>query len=271
MLEIAEDLELPDSLAAQWYSHGYYGSTSHNAKAVYQRYLGWYDSNPGHLHPFPPAESGRRYVDFMGGADAVVEKARAAFDAGEYRWVAEVLTHVVFAEPDHRGAALLQADAFEQLGYQCENPTWRNEYLMGAFELRHGVADLGKIQLVTLDVLSAMTAQMVFDYLGIRLNGDAAQANPISLVWTVTDGADAGDYALEVRNGCLIYTLGKRLPGATTVRSPSKALAAMAFGVLDVDAAIKSGDFTIDGDAAPVTALIDMLDDFKFWFNIVQP
>ena len=138
--EIAEEIELPPSLASEWHCREYYGSVSHNVKAIYQRYMGWFDGNPAHLWEHPPVEGARRYVEFMGGAGAVLEKARESFEAGDYRWVAEVLGHVVFADPGNEEARRLQADALEQLGYGAENATWRNFFLMGAKELREGVS-----------------------------------------------------------------------------------------------------------------------------------
>ncbi|MDN4597173.1 alkyl/aryl-sulfatase [Leifsonia virtsii] len=273
MPEIAEELRLPAGLDREWYSHGYYGSLSHNAKAVYQRYLGWYDSHPAHLNQLPPAEAGPRYVEYMGGADAVVEKARVAYDAGDYRWVAEVLTHVVFADPSNRAAALLQADAFEQLGYQSENPTWRNEYLMGALELRNGVRNLGDIQLATPDVFAAMSPEMILDFAGIKLDAGRTGDEPFALGWTVTD-ADGGPatFLLEVRNGVLVYTRDGLLDGTVARASSSKAaLAAALFGGRSLDDLVGSGDASVEGDRAAVDRLFGMLDDFPLWFPIVQP
>ncbi|MEL7209676.1 MAG: alkyl sulfatase dimerization domain-containing protein, partial [Actinomycetota bacterium] len=140
--EIAEEIELPPGLWADWSCHGYYGTLSHNVRAVYQRYLGWYDGHPASLEPHPPVEAARRYVEFMGGMDDLLGKARASYDEGDYRWVAEVLRHAVFADPGHVGARRLQADAFEQLGYQAEAGPWRDVYLMGAQELRSGTLDV---------------------------------------------------------------------------------------------------------------------------------
>src|SRR5690606_34336859 len=124
--------DLPPGLRTEFHARGYYGTVNHNVKAVYQRYLGWFDGNPANLHPLPPEEAGRRYVELMGGADAVLAAGRAAFERGEYRWVAQLVNHLVFAEPDHREARELQADALEQLGYQAESGPWRNFYLTGA-------------------------------------------------------------------------------------------------------------------------------------------
>jgi alkyl sulfatase BDS1-like metallo-beta-lactamase superfamily hydrolase len=126
MLEVAENIKLPKSLSNEWHLRGNYGSLNHNAKAVYQKYIGFYDGNPASLHQLPPEDAGKKYVEFMGGAEAVLEKARASFDKGDYRWVAQVVNHVVFAEPDNMEARALQADALEQLGYQAESAPWRN-------------------------------------------------------------------------------------------------------------------------------------------------
>ncbi|ARJ03879.1 alkyl sulfatase [Cnuibacter physcomitrellae] len=271
MVEIAEQLTLPPGLDEQWYSHGYYGSLNHNAKAVYQRYLGWYDSHPAHLHALPPEEAGARYTEFMGGPDAVVEKARVSFDAGDYRWVAEVLTHVVFSHPDHREAALLQADALEQLGYQSENGTWRNEYLAAALELRHGVRDLGSVELATPDVFAAMTPEMIFDYAGIKLNGPAVSTVDATIGWTITDAPDGpANYLLELRNGVLIYTAGAPLDAVDARASSTKAkLAEALFGRHGLPSPDDGID--VEGDRATLEQLFSSLDDFPLWFTIVQP
>ena len=137
--EIAEAIDLPPGLAERWSVRGYYGTVSHNVKAVYQRYLSWYDGNPCNLHPLPPAPAARKFVEYMGGAAAVIARAKADFAKGEFRWVAQVMKEVVFAEPDNIEARALCADALEQMGYQAESATWRNAFLYGAQELRHGV------------------------------------------------------------------------------------------------------------------------------------
>ena len=137
--ECAERIRLPSSLAKEWFNRDFYGTVNFNVKAVYQRYLGWFDANPAHLHPLPPQEASRKYVEYMGGAGAVLARAREDLRKGEYRWVAQAVNHVVFAEPENREARELQADVLEQLGYQSESPVWRNFYLSGARELRDGV------------------------------------------------------------------------------------------------------------------------------------
>ncbi|NCX32239.1 MAG: MBL fold metallo-hydrolase, partial [Actinobacteria bacterium] len=137
-LEIAEELTLPPEFQAHEHTRGFYGDLVHNAKAVYQRYLSWYDGNPANLHKLPPAVVGKRYVELAGGAAALLRHAEAAFERGDYRWVAELVNHLVFAEPTNTAARSLQARALEQLGYQAESATFRNAYLMGAMELRQG-------------------------------------------------------------------------------------------------------------------------------------
>jgi len=142
--EIAERLQLPSSLANQWANHEYYGTVRHNAKAIYRKYLGWYDDNPANLDPLPPVEAAKKYVAYMGGADTVIRRAREDFRKGEYRFVAEVANQLVFADPTNQEARDLAADAYEQLGYLAESATWRSAYLYGAYELRHGAAKVGR-------------------------------------------------------------------------------------------------------------------------------
>ena len=155
ILEIPEIIELPAELFRAWYNRGYYGSVNHNVKAVYQRYLGFFDGNPANLHPLPPEAAGKLYVDLAGGADALLAKARRAYDEGNYRWVAQVVNHLVFADPDNQAARQLQAGALEQMGYQAESGPWRNFYLSGAKELRDGVLDLPAPKAVSPDTVRA--------------------------------------------------------------------------------------------------------------------
>ena len=182
--EIAEDLRLPAEFD-QSHSRGYYGSVSQNAKSVYNRYLGWYDANPANLNPLPPVEAGSNYVEFMGGAEAVLAKAKASYDNGEYRWVAQVVNHVVFADPENVAARALQADALEQMAYQSEAATWRNAYLMGARELREGTPKGG--QITTQDMSHAMQASHLFDILGVRFDPDAFTNGPFTINVHFTD------------------------------------------------------------------------------------
>ena len=182
--EIAAQMRLPVEFNES-HVQGYYGTVSHNCRSVYNRYLGWYDGNPANLDPLPPVEAGANYLEFMGGTDAVLAKARESFERGEYRWVAQVVNHVVFADPQNREARSLQANALEQLGYQSESATWRNAYLMGAKELREGTPDWGRVP--TRDMSQAMSAEHLFDVIGIRFDPDAFDVGPVTFNVHLTD------------------------------------------------------------------------------------
>ncbi|MCF2530367.1 alkyl/aryl-sulfatase [Yinghuangia soli] len=214
LIEVAEDLDqsLPPNLANQWYNHGYYGTTNHNIKAVYQRYIGWFDGNPAHLHNLPPEKVGPRYVAAIGTADDVIRIAKKAFldpvnGVDDYRWAAELLTHVVFADPGNIAARELQADVLEQLGYQAESGPWRNFYLAGAEELRYRKNPPAVPGRLTPGMLEAMPIDMVFDYLGIRLYGSKVNDQPMLLGFMITDGVEGDplDNTLQLRNSVLVY------------------------------------------------------------------
>ncbi|WP_304188144.1 alkyl/aryl-sulfatase, partial [Phenylobacterium aquaticum] len=190
-LEIAERMALPPSLAAEWHTRGYYGTLSHNTKAVYQRYLGWFDGNPANLHKHPPVEAGQRYVDLAGGGEALLAKARAAFEAGDYRWVAELANHLVFAEPDNMEARDLQADALEQMGYQAESAPWRDFYLTGAQELRHVRPAPTSPRQGAAGQLRTLPADQLLDSLSVRLNGETIGRAEPAMTLTFTDVAES--------------------------------------------------------------------------------
>jgi len=270
MNEIAESLTLPDTLAEEFYNRDYYGTVSHNAKAVYQRYLGWFDGNPAHLHPLPPTDAARRYVDYMGGADEVLRKARESFERADYRWVAEVVNHVVFADPTNTEARHLQADTLEQLGYQAESGPWRDFYLSGAQELRDGLLGIGGGSTASPDVVQAMTTEMLFDYLAVRLNGPEAAGRTVELAVEVTDRDEV--WLLGLQNGTLRSVAGRR-PDApvATLRLTHDALAALATGRTTWEELVEGGGFEVDGDRAAVDGLVSLFDTFAFWFDIVTP
>ncbi|GAA2144132.1 alkyl sulfatase dimerization domain-containing protein [Kitasatospora kazusensis] len=203
--EIAERLQLPPALERAWHTHGYYGSVSHNVKAVYQRYLGWFDGNPAHLWEHPPVESAARYVEFMGGADEVLRRARHSYEQGDFRWVVQVVDHVVFADPGNADARSLQADALEQLGYGSENGTWRNFYLSGAHELRHGSVGTPATAAAP-DLIGALTLDQLFDSLAIRIDGPGSWDADVTVRWHL--GGGAGPYTLRLYNGVLTHVAG---------------------------------------------------------------
>lgn len=269
MNEIAETLTLPPGLSQEWYNRGYYGSVSHNSKAVYQRYMGWYDSNPADLNPLPPVEAAKKYVEFMGGENQVLTNAKKSIAAGEYRWAAEVLKHVVFADPKNQTARDLQADAFEQLGYQSENATWRNEYLMGAYELRHGIPNNPPISTASVDMVEAMDPELILDYMGVRLNTDKALNKNIHINWKLPEGTE---YGIELRNSVIIYNMNKSTAPADAVLMADK----MSFSRLFMQGeplknVMASSAMKISGDPEKIKELQDMLDVFPGMFNIVTP
>ncbi|QNP74689.1 MBL fold metallo-hydrolase [Streptomyces roseirectus] len=272
--EIAELIELPESLDAYWANRGTYGATRHNVKAVYQRYLGWFDGNPAHLDPLPPAQAGRRYVELMGGIDAVLAHARTAHDTGEDRWAAELLAHALAADPGHRPARLLQADVLEQLGYRSEAAPWRNFYLVGAHELRHGAPAArpsGGPGLV-----SGMTTAMLLDYMAIRLNGPAAAGLRLRIGLDVTPehlgGPTEDRLLIVVENGVLRHTPPPSLPEpTTTLRATRPALAALAHGTAHLDELLTDNTAEVIGDRTALDTLLGLLDTFTGTFEVVTP
>ena len=266
--EIAERLTLPPSLARTWYLRGYYGTFSHNSKAVYQRYLGWYDANPANLNPLPPVERGRKYVEYMGGAAAVVARARQDYARGEYRFVAEAMSHVVFADPSDAEARQLGADALEQLGYAAESATWRNAYLLGALELRKGVATSTARAPLSPDVLRAMSVEQLFDLLAVRLNGDRAEGKRLVINWVFPDRS----YVLNLENCALTYLADRRRDGAdATIMLDRAALNRIILRELPIPEAIQSGQIRSEGDLAKLAELFGLFDEFTLMFEIVEP
>jgi len=270
MLEIAEEIELPKELDREWYNRGYYGTISHDAKAIYQKYLGWFDGNPANLHPLPPEEAARRYVEFMGGADAVLSRAREAYANGEYRWVAEVVNHLVFAQPDNREARELQADALEQLGYQAESGPWRNFYLTGALELRGDVVRVEQAKTGSDDAIAAMEVGLLFDYMAVRLNGPKAAGHALSIGFDFTDTSET--YLLKVEHGVLNHFAGKWESTPDTVLTLTRsALNEVLLQQATMQEKLSSGEISIAGDAQKLAELFGLMDDFDPWFNIVTP
>ena len=257
-------------LGDEFFARDYYGTVNHNVKAVYQRYLGWFDGNPANLHSLPPVEAGKRYVELAGGADALLGKAREAFARGEFRWVAQLVNHLVFADPSNRDARLLQADALEQLGYQAESGPWRAFYLTAAQELRSGVPAFATGPGVAADIARAMSSDMLFDYLGVRLDGDRAGGTSLELTFRVTDRDEL--HAVGVRDGALHHVRGRAAQGAqATIALAHDALLALVTGTKPLGDLEAAGAVTLDGDRAALETLLGLLDTFRFWFPIVEP
>ncbi len=267
-IEIAEVLTLPPALEEAWSARGYYGSVSHNVKAIYQRYMGWYDGNPAHLWQHPPVEAGKRYVELGGGADAVVATAQTAFDAGDYRWVAELLNHVVFAEPDHAGARELLADTYEQLGYGAENGTWRNVYLSGVTELLDGPFGTPTVT-GSADMVAQLSPEMLFDALAIQVDGPRAWDEKLSIDVVLTDVDE--HYRLRLANGVLSYnTAVQKSPADLTLTGTRRALPILASGNV-TPATLAQAGIELTGDATVLGRLASLLDPGDTGFAIVTP
>ena len=268
--EIAEQLRLPDSIASEWFARGYYGTVSHNAKAVYQRYLGWYDANPAHLNPLPEAEAAKKYVAYMGGAAAVTARARADFKQGDYRWVAEVMNQVVFADPSDAWARALQADALEQLGYQAESGVWRNVYLSAALELRNGVPPPTGTSTTSADVIRAIPLGLFFDYLAVRLNAQAAAGKRLVINWVFPDVNQRARMTLE--NSVLSHAMDRQAPDAdATITLARATLDQITLRQKTFAAALQTGEARVTGDAAKLSELLGLLDNFPATFDVVTP
>lgn len=273
MNEIAEQIELPEHLYRRFYNRDYYGTVRHNAKAVYQRYLGWFSGNPAHLNPHTPVEAAQRYVAFIGGADRVLELAQRSFEEGDYRWVAEVVNHVVFAEPDNEAARLLQADALEQLGYQSESGPWRDFYLTGAHELRSNGTILKGLKVSALgpSLLENMTLEMLSDVIGVRLNGPKASSDYYRVALRATDRTEP-ELHFAIRGGVLsVLSRPDSEPADFSLSAPFAALAEFASGKLDL-AGFRSVDgATFTGDSERFEEFLASFDQFTFGFELVLP
>jgi alkyl sulfatase BDS1-like metallo-beta-lactamase superfamily hydrolase len=268
--EIAETIQLPASLEGAWHGRGYYGHIRHNVKAIYQKYLGWYDANPANLDPLPRVESGRKFVEYMGGAAAILTRAQRDFDKGEFRFVAQVLSHLIHAEPDNDAARQLLADTFEQLGYLSESATWRNAYLVGAQELRQGMPNMPARDRLPRETLAALQTEQLWDVLGVRLNGPKAEGKTMALNWTFTDTRQT--YVLILENSALTYLSG-------TQSAEADASFVLTRPVLDeviakqttFDAAIAAGSIKATGDWRKLPELMSLMDEFPRLFELVEP
>jgi alkyl sulfatase BDS1-like metallo-beta-lactamase superfamily hydrolase len=267
--EIAEMFQMPPALERVWHTHGYYGSVSHNVKAVYQRYMGWFDGNPARLWPHPPEALATRYVAAIGGIDRVVDLAKSAFDSGDFRWAATLLDHAVFADSDHAAARALYSDTLEQLAYGAENATWRNFFLSGATELRDG--NFGTVaQITSPTMLSQLTPEQIFDSLAILVNGPRSW--DLNLALDVTFAGSEADsdvnYRLTLRNGVLVYRKIAPDPASATITVRLAGKMRLLSAVF--------GDFTspgleLTGDETALQSLLGALDAPDPSFNIITP
>jgi alkyl sulfatase BDS1-like metallo-beta-lactamase superfamily hydrolase len=268
--EIAETLELPEPLRSTFAVRDYYGTVSHNAKAVYQLYFGWFDGNPANLHPLPPADAAAKYVDFMGGAAEVKRKAQASFDAGDYRWVAMVMNHVVFADPDDGEAKELLARAYDQLGYQAEAGPWRDVYLTGAYELRHGVSSPALNSASIAGLLRRLPLERFFDAMATRVNGPKAAEKRTALNFVFTDVGET--HVLVLENGVLHHRKRDADPQAdATVKLTREFLVRLSTGQAGLRETIFGDELDVEGSRMALLDFFSLLETSDGRFPIVTP
>ena len=269
MPELANASFFPKGLAADASSHGYYGTLSHNLRAVYNFYLGYYDANPATLDPLLPVESAKRYVAAMGGEAAVVALGRKAFADGDYRWVVELVNKAVFANPNNAEARALQADALEQLGYQTESATWRNAYLMGALELRSGPKEMGASSSGP-DTVRGMTNELLFDFIALRLNHEKTDGMKAAISMVFSDSNEV--WALELSNSVLNNTRGRVLKNPdVTITLTRPAFLAMLLQGKKLPELVQAGMVKVEGDPQSFGAVVANIMNFEPVFNIVTP
>ena len=270
MIEAAEMLQLPKALQSEWGLRGYYGTVNHDVKAAIDKQFGWYNGNPATLHPLPRVEAAKKYVDYMGGADAIVRKAKADYAKGDYRWVMQVLMQVVYADPGNMAARNLMADASEQLGYQSEAGTWRGWYLSAAKDLREGVKQMQVVTFASPDTVAAMPLELFFDYLSIRLDGPRAEGKTIKLNLDLPDTKDK--YLLVVQYGVLQYHKDQQAKDADASLTMSRdTLNQIIGGHLKVDQGVASGSIKLGGDSKKFEEFVSLLDTFDPWYQVVMP
>ena len=262
--EVAAMLTLPEKLEKVWYTRPYYGTLAHNAKAVYQKYLGWYDANPVNLNPLPPSDTAKKLVEYLGSTDAVLRKARKDFEKGDYQWVAQITKELVFADPSNQKARNLCADALEQLGYQAESGAWRNAYLMGAAELRKGnLSGLARTANGLGSAMKEMTVDMLLDYISILTDANAAQNDDVTLNLIVTDVNEK--FYVTRKNGILLSYSGENRPDAqATVTCKRLQLLALMQGQ-------QAGQMQVSGDATALKRLLAYASKFEKTFNVIEP
>jgi alkyl sulfatase BDS1-like metallo-beta-lactamase superfamily hydrolase len=270
MIEAAEMIKLPKALQNTWSVRGYYGTTNHNVKSAIDKQFGWYNGNPATLHPLPRVEAAKKYVDYMGGADAIVKKAKADYDKGDYRWVMQVLMQVVYADPSNMKARNLMADASEQLAYQSEAGTWRGWYLSAAKDLREGVKQLPVVGFASPDTVAAMPYELFFDYLSIRLDGPKAEGKTIKLNLDFPDTKDK--YLLVVQYGVLQYHKGQQAKDADASLTLNRTtLNEIIGGKIKVEQGVTKGSIKLEGDAKKFEEFVALLDTFDPWYQVVMP
>ena len=268
--EISNMIKLPEALEKNWYTRQYYGTVAHNSKAVYQKYMGWYDANPVNLNPLEPSESAKKWVEYLGDVNEALRMAKADFDKGEYQWVAEITNTIVYADPANEAARLLCADALEQLGYRAESGPWRNAYLTAALELRHGNQAMNAAQTKGgANFLKEMTPTMIFDYMAIRMDKQMMADQDFTMNITLLDVQQ--QHVLHIKNGVmLVYENAHREDADVSISCPKNALLLLLQGNMEAFAAVP-----VQGDASHLTLLMQSMNQFPLAgiaaFNMIEP
>lgn len=268
-VEIAEQLAEPDFATTDFSVRGYYGTLNHNSKAVYQRYFGWWDGVPANYFELPPAQEGRRYVEYMGGADAVLEKAQASFAEGDYRWTAKVLNHLVFADPENEAAKAWLAASYEQIGFQAESGAWRNYFLTGAWELRQGLAGLPDFPLNNRDFIQAIPTETLFDAIAVRYNPSKMNRDPYVLMFDFPDTKEK--VTVFVGKSVVFPRMGAAENPVATLTVTRANFDALILRIATPQEMMTQGDLVITGETPAAFAYLLALDQFRFWFNVVTP
>lgn len=265
--EIAEQLKQPAALAAQWYNHGYYGTYSHNAKAIYQFYLGWYDANPANLNPLPPAPRAQKYVAAMGGTRKVLGLARKAMAEGDYRWSSDLLSQLVFADPGNAQARALLADSYEQQGYQAESAIWRNQYLVAASELRKGYTPRGATT-QSADMIAAVPTALLLDSAATRFDPAKLLGRKLAFNLVMPDRKETA--GVELTGTAMIGRIMPQDAPTATLTAPRRMLLGLMFLKLPLEQ-LEAAGLKVDGDREAVKAWLEALDPVSPGFNIVEP
>ena len=268
-IEIAEMVKLPDSLNKEFYNRNYYGTINHNTKAIYDQYFGaWWDGNPANLYKLPPVEAAKKYVSFMGGEDKILKNAKESYNKGEYRWVVEVLNQVIFANPKNKKAKELSADAMEQLGYQSESGPWRAYFLTGAQELRNGILEVPSPKTFSEDMIEGLPISNYLDYLAVRVNPEKAKGLDLKINVKFTDLNK--NYSLVLKNSVLnSYDKLQKSPDGE-IYLTRDALNQIISGKTTLNKEIETNKIKVI-NPKNVKKVVDVLDNFEFWFNIVEP
>ena len=268
--EIADVIQLPSSLQRTFYNRDYYGTVKHNARAVYQFYFGWYNARPATLDPLPASESAERYIALMGGSDAVLSAAQIAFDEGDYRWAAELLNHLVFAEPVNPSARAKLAATYDQLGYQAESGPWRDIYLTGAFELRHGAPEASMPVGNIMGLMQAVPIARVLELIATMINGPAAEDIALTLNFNITDLDQ--NFVLKLENAVLHHRLAPLDPSASvTINLSHQMLLDILLQKVRASDLISSDELNIDGSRLDLIKFLGLLQAPVSNFEIVRP